>query len=89
MDIEGAELNCIKGGTETFKNCPDLVLELNNFTSTNFYGFHITKLTNKLKEIGYNKAFIYLDQINQVTFEQLDEMLLQPDFVMIDVLLTK
>lgn len=90
MDIEGAEFDTLHGGVRTFSKCPPLMLELNNFTSTEFYDRHVSELIKKLIEIGYNLAYInHNGNIVKVFLSQLIDITLQPKFVMIDALFTK
>lgn len=60
IDIEGSELFGINGGTKTLqKHKPVLIVELNNYTSTNFMKINIMEVVDRLNRLGFVNMYTF------------------------------
>jgi len=91
LDVEGAELDILKGGSKVFNNLPKLIIELNSYTTENMYGQKIDLTIDKLKELGYTQTYVIAAATNSrniieqsVTFNQLKNLFTK--YTLIDVL---
>ena len=87
MDIEGAELDAINGAVNILKNNSPLLIELNKFTSKEFFDVDINELIDKIYDIGYNNAIIFYNDIISVTKETIKEIM--SNNILLEVLFIK
>jgi len=87
MDIEGSELAAMDSSNDWFvAQKPKLLIEINRWTCTNMMGFEVTKLINKIYEIGYNKLTLLGREEYPISFQQLREISMSAPQTVLNVL---
>lgn len=92
MDIEGCELNALKGSIKTLAKHPPLLIELNSFTCSNFFGIQIKEVIAQIMDgLGYNtiETFAQSHGIWAQTPRNLLEYAFDNGAVLIDALFTR